>query len=254
MHPANAFITLTYNDEHLPDDYSVNLRTVQLFMKRLRKELGSKIRFYACGEYGDENSRPHYHALIFGHDFASDRKLYKQTPKGPLYVSTLLEKTWPFGFNTVADVTPATCNYVSQYIQKKIGGDMAAAHYERMHPKGYIVQVAPEFATRSVKPGIGATWYAKYKSDCFPSDFLVVDGKQKSVPTYYLNKLQAEDATNRAPEAEYKLRKTSKEPANKIKRQRTTKSIATRDNATPERLAVREFIRKDKLTRSKRTL
>ena len=42
-------------------------------MKRLRKRAGSDVRFYMCGEYGPENWRPHYHALLFGFDFADKR-------------------------------------------------------------------------------------------------------------------------------------------------------------------------------------
>ena len=66
MHPHNAYITLTYNDDHLPANGSLQPRDLQLFWKRLRKARTPGIRYYACGEYGDQTARPHYHAIIFG--------------------------------------------------------------------------------------------------------------------------------------------------------------------------------------------
>lgn len=236
MHSQSAFITLTFNDDHLPDDYSVNLRTFQLFMKRLREEVSPfPIRFFGCGEYGDENLRPHYHALIFGYDFSGDRKLYTQTKDGPLYTSDQLAKVWPYGFSTTAAVTPKTANYCAGYIRKKIGGDLADQHYTRLHPKGYVVKVEPEFATQSRRPGLGATWFDKYHLDAFPSDFLIVDGQHKPVPLFYFRKLQELEAK-------------------KLKRARTAKRVKVKDNATKERLAVREHIKLDRVSRLKRTL
>ena len=70
MHEDNCFITLTYDDENIPWDGSLNKQHFQAFMKRLRwhnKE--KKIRYFHVGEYGEQLSRPHYHALIFNHDF-----------------------------------------------------------------------------------------------------------------------------------------------------------------------------------------
>ena len=67
---CNAFITLTYDEENLPADGSLNYDHFQLFMKRLRKAIEpNKVRFYMCGEYGEENGRPHFHACLFGYDF-----------------------------------------------------------------------------------------------------------------------------------------------------------------------------------------
>ena len=97
MHEHNSFITLTFNKDHLPEDYSVNVRTWQLFMKRLRQEVDVPLRFFACGEYGSENLRPHYHALINGCDFSDDRKHLYDGEYGPIYTSERLAKVWPYG-------------------------------------------------------------------------------------------------------------------------------------------------------------
>lgn len=58
------FITLTYDDEHLPPGEELSKRDLQLFLKRLRKR-NPGIRYFAVGEYGTQKGRPHYHAVIF---------------------------------------------------------------------------------------------------------------------------------------------------------------------------------------------
>lgn len=66
------FVTLTYNDEHLPlanDENNtpvVNRRHVTLFLKRLTRILGTPIKYFVVSEYGKLNKRPHYHLLLFG--------------------------------------------------------------------------------------------------------------------------------------------------------------------------------------------
>lgn len=61
------FITLTYDDEHLPinDNGYVTLvkADLQKFFKRLRKSI--KVRYFAVGEYGSKFGRPHYHIILF---------------------------------------------------------------------------------------------------------------------------------------------------------------------------------------------
>ncbi len=123
LYDNNSFITLTYNTEHLPEDRSLEVRVFQLFMKRLRKRFGTKIRFYACGEYGDQNGRPHYHACLFNHDF-QDKKLWKRgkDPSLDLYRSADLEKLWPYGYSSIGEVTFQSAAYVARYIMKKITG------------------------------------------------------------------------------------------------------------------------------------
>lgn len=235
---GNSFLTLTYDDDNLPEDYSVQKTVAQTFMKSLRHQLyPHKIRFLTCGEYGELTLRPHYHSLIFGYDFRSDRKFYKENANGDrLYTSELLSKCWTFGQALLGDVSYQSAAYVARYVMKKINGDEAARHYLRTHPKtGLTVQVQPEFMLPSMRPGIGSSWFEKYKSDVFPSDFLVVDGKQHPVPRYYLKKLEEEEIK-------------------KIKRQRKRASLPHKQNSTPERLAVREVVKTSQILKLKRTL
>ena len=135
MHEKNCFITLTFSDEHLPEDRSVDVRHFQLFMKRLRKRYGDGIRFFHCGEYGDHFGRPHYHACIFNHDF-EDKKIWKQSGSGEIiYRSASLEELWPYGYSSVGEVTFESAAYVARYITKKVTGDPAQEHYEYIDPK-----------------------------------------------------------------------------------------------------------------------
>jgi hypothetical protein len=106
MHDDNCFITLTFNDYDLTmrDQTSVNVKDFQNFMKKLRNSTKQKIRFFHCGEYGDLNLRPHYHAILFGYDFP-DKILFANKGGNNLYISQKLKQLWPYGFSTIGDVT-----------------------------------------------------------------------------------------------------------------------------------------------------
>lgn len=187
---ANAFVTLTFSDEHLPADYGVHVEDVQKFMKRLRKSLPQKVRFFACGEYGDLHQRPHYHLILFNHQFP-DLKPLKKTPHGMLYTSQELSKLWPYGQSSTGAVTHKSAGYVARYSLKKIGGDKATDHYTRIHPVTRAINVVrPEFCVMSRKPGIGASFMQQFKSDLFPSGYLIVDGHKVPPPRFYLNQLE----------------------------------------------------------------
>lgn len=194
MHEAslyrdNCFITLTYNPVNVPmmditlDDPPERIATLRprdftLFMKKLRKRISpDKVRYFSCGEYGDQRSRPHFHALLFGFDF-SDKYLHQITRRGDrLYRSSTLEELWPYGFSTIGAVTPMSAQYVARYIFKKINGRDSRYHY---------VGRVPEYIVMSRRPGIGRDWIDKYKSDVYPHDFIVCDdGKKFSPPRYY---------------------------------------------------------------------
>ena len=117
MHKKNCFITLTFDNQHLPKDGSLDVRDFQLFMKRVRKRFGTNIRFYHCGEYGEKLGRPHYHACLFNFDF-EDKILWKEINGQKLYISQSLSELWPFGFSTIGEVTYQSAAYVARYIMK----------------------------------------------------------------------------------------------------------------------------------------
>lgn len=190
-HDESSFLTLTYSQDSYPVDGSVSVRDLQLFFKRLRKSIEpKKVRYYACGEYGDRSSRAHYHVILFGHQF-EDLKRWRQAKSGHLlYRSEALEALWPFGHCEIGTVTRESGGYVARYCLKKIGGAPAAEHYTRPHPvTGLLVEVTPEFALMSRRPGIGQPWLDKFESDAFPSSFITINGKKVPVPRFFKNKL-----------------------------------------------------------------
>lgn len=201
LHEKNCFVTLTYNNENLPEDGCVSKEHLQKFMKRLRKRFYDKrIRFYACGEYGSKLSRPHYHLCLFGMDFPDKEILYhghlkyfkekfkKDRTDHTLYRSKILEELWPFGFSTIGDLTFESAGYTARYVMKKINGERSDEHYDGL---------VPEFAlmSRGGKDGrgIGYEWIKKYKSDVYPKDFFTMNGKKLRAPKYYDSVLEGID-------------------------------------------------------------
>lgn len=248
MHNEKCFITLTYNTENLPLDGSLNKRHFQLFMKRLRKHYNDKkIRFFHCGEYGEQMDRPHYHACLFGVDF-TDRVPHSVSNGVVTYVSDTLEKIWGKGFCTVGELEYASAAYCARYIMKKITGDKAEDHYRRtvISEYGEVLgefQLQPEYITMSLgrKPGqgIGGSFYEKYKSDFYPSDECPVPGRgvHKKVPKYYDRLLEADDP----------------ETFNQIKQRRSEFHDKHAHDFTPQRLAQREKVKEAQLQKLPRT-
>lgn len=107
------FITLTYDEKHLRSDCNLNKRDVQLFLKRLRKRVDNRIRYFAVGEYGSKFGRPHYHILLFN---CTDDRAVRDSWKD--------SKAEPIGLVHVGRVTPASIAYCTKYIIQK--GDAPA--------------------------------------------------------------------------------------------------------------------------------
>ena len=153
LHSKSSFVTLTYEDRHLPPHNSLRKKDVQDFMKRLRFFSDHPLRYYLCGEYGSETLRPHYHICLFGEDFSSDRVRYKTTPDGfQLWNSPSLCERWGFGHCVIGDLTFETAAYTARYVTKKINGAKAPEHYGLREP---------EFSLMSRRPGIGDDWLKK---------------------------------------------------------------------------------------------
>lgn len=237
LYPNNCFITLTYRDECLPKDNSLCVADFQKFMKRLRKRFGDGIRFFHCGEYGEKFARPHYHACLFNFDFP-DRKLEKSVNGHKYYVSEILKELWPFGHSMVGDVSFESAAYVARYITKKVTGDKALFHYNKVNLiTGEILEERrPEYVTMSRRPGIGKGWFDKFNKDVFPDDFVVLRGKKLKPPKYYSTQYEI------AYPSDYE----------NVKTQRTIAGKANAANNTSDRLSVRKFIQEAKLKLLKR--
>ena len=219
----------------------MNKKHFQDFMKRLRKKYDhKKIRFFHCGEYGDKTNRPHYHALLFNHDF-DDRELFSERGGIYTYRSDALAELWPYGFHTIGELNFETAAYTARYCMKKINGkkldevdkETGLKPYEVLHPQtGEIISIQPEYVTMSLRPGIGKTWYDQFKSDCYPKDFITHRGKKFRVPKYY-DKLYEEEE----PEEFEEIKKLRPVKAERFKEDQTVQRLEARERCTAARLA-----------------
>lgn len=177
-HKENCMLTLTLADEHLcygHQQATLVKRDLQLFWKRLRKEVKCDVRYFACGEYGSNGSRPHYHAVLFGYDFP-DKVVKFRTADYDVYVSESLDRIWGLGHCSIGALSPASASYVARYILDKALG--SSRKYERLG-------IEPEFVVMSRRPGIGRRFFEEFNSDIYPQDKVVtVDGSYKP-PRYY---------------------------------------------------------------------
>lgn len=128
------FVTLTYDDDNVPftkdSQMTLNKDHLQKHIKSLRDDLGV-LKFYGCGEYGDQFGRPHYHYLLFLKSDLDDQ-----------YVEDSIRKRWQYGIIKVdKGVTPANARYCCKYALKQVGFD-------------YGDSLTP-FALMSRRPGIG---------------------------------------------------------------------------------------------------
>lgn len=148
QHEANAFVTLTYSDDFLPEDGSLQPGDARNFLKRVRKRVApSRIRFYLVGEYGDQSWRPHYHAALFGVPAcAYGKSRYSSRLINCCYWCDFIRDTWGLGHTYSGMLVPETAQYLCGYVTKK----MTAADDPRLEGRH------PEFARMSLKPGIGA--------------------------------------------------------------------------------------------------
>jgi len=203
----NTFTTLTLNDEHLT--HSVEVRHLQLFYKRLRKELGGyvnakgiqkgglhdkhgnprKLRHLSCGEYGEENGRPHYHAILYGVRPEDD--------------ADLIDWCWGQGKTHNVRAENGAIHYVVGYQFKKMNEPEHAFHYgewERLERETGEVTFGrtknywqnPPFRIMSKNPGIGGN-ARKYRESW--RTHATMDGRTLRVPRF-LHKAWFDGATD----------------------------------------------------------
>lgn len=162
-------------------------RHLQLFMKRLRefsvRTRGRSVRFYGCGEYGDQFGRPHYHLLLFDFDFKD--KVHWRNSKSAFYLyrSKILEELWKLGNCEIGSVTFDSAAYVARYCCKKISGDMASDHYHYVDADGRSHWRVPEFGRMS--QSIGKPWLDRFSSDVYNGDFVLMNGHKMLPPRSY---------------------------------------------------------------------
>lgn len=245
LHEDNAFITLTYAPDQLPAGGTFNKKHFTDFMKRVRKHFGTnnktgkKLSYYMCGEYGETTRRPHYHALLFGVRFLDQQPFKRSADGSVLFTSATLTQLWPYGFATVGEVTFESAAYVARYIMKKITGAQAEDHYTVTDPEtGEIHKLWPEYTRMSLKPAIAKDWYRDFKGDVFPSDEVVIRGKQMKPPKYYDGQLEHDDPELHA----------------RIKEERKAAAAAHAEHSTKRRLQDRETVKLAQISNLKRTI
>ncbi|AXL15281.1 replication initiator protein [Microviridae sp.] len=243
MHEQSCFITLTYDPEFLPYGGTLVPKHLQDFLKRLRKKT-PKIRFYACGEYGETvGKRPHYHALIFGWE-PGDKELFYEIEGIQTFTSETLEKIWGKGFCTLGNVDLDSCAYVARYCTKKIKpSDQSPEQFHERYTvtcyvTGEVIDLEPEFARMSNRPGIAKDWFTQYHPDIFPYDTCIWKGKNVRTPRYYENLLRSSDQL----------------AYDRLKDKRYQGALKAKWNNTPSRLRVRKTIQEAKLSMKQRKL
>lgn len=246
MWEENCFITLTYDDEHISVDRSLNKTDFPLFMKRLRKKYGENIRFFHGAEYGEvcKNcsqhrtkctctnytptlGRPHHHACLFNFQFP-DKKLWSIRKGTRLYTSESLQKLWTDGFSTIGDVTFESAAYIARYVLKKITGERANDHYGNK---------LPEHTSMSRRPGIARPFVEKYMDDIYNNDTVIVRNDLKCRPPRYYDSIYDDHDPVRMK---------------KLKIERKIKMKAFEAESTYERLIVREKCKKQQISKLKR--
>lgn len=135
-HKENSFLTLTYDDDHLPKGGSLVPRDYQLFFKRFRKIIYPRsLRYFLVGEYGEKSFRPHYHAALFGIS-CSDVDIVQRAWTDPKTGSSI-------GHVLLGDLNISSARYIAGYVTKKVDAPSLP------------VGLYPQFTRMSNQPGIG---------------------------------------------------------------------------------------------------
>lgn len=186
LHAQNTVITLTYSNDHLPENGSIRPEDAANFMKRLRahedyfaQKLSvepRRFKTYGCGEYGDKHGRPHYHIILFGYDFLDKT----ETPRSgsgeyKYYTSDILDSLWGMGRTELMDLTWETAAYVARYCMKKLTGPRKAEYGNKL----------PEQPVCLSRKGIGKEWYQQNKQHIYKQDKVTLRGKEMKPAKYY---------------------------------------------------------------------
>lgn len=156
----SKFVTLTYDDEFLPENGNLKHEDVQKYIKRVRKNSKDKLKYFVCGEYGEQTYRPHYHLIVFHNNVDTYDNL---------------KEDWKMGHVVVANANIKTMRYVLKYIDKQkklinyIQENKLVRPYQRM------------------SKGIGEEYIKRYEEN-LKKGYIIVNGFKYKIPRYYLKK------------------------------------------------------------------
>mgnify|MGYP006878681122 CR=1 FL=1 len=198
MWQHNTFLTLTYNDFHVPYGYVLDMDEITNFMRRMKYQEGPlRPRYFAAGEYGTKGTRirnPHYHIIIFNY-WPQDAVKHKEHGKYPTFTSESVAKLWKGkGFHSLAPFSSEVANYVCKYILKNQFLDESDAEYVPPFDPytGEVVEIPKMRARMSTRPPIGKRYFDKYKDEIYKHDEIIIEGKPRQPPKVF-DKWMAED-------------------------------------------------------------
>lgn len=175
----SSFVTLSYDDKHLPLHRSLDFQDLEHFWKRLRHHVG-KLRYFAVGEYGEQTQRPHYHACIFGHAFVEHRQIIRDKPT-LLWTSPLLAECWGKGHVAVGALNFQTAQYTASYTLKKLKtGQQYVRIDEETGELIRLVQPQPRMSRN-----IAREWWIRYGNQVADHDLVIINGRKQKPPKAY---------------------------------------------------------------------
>lgn len=193
---SSYFVTLTYRPEALPLYGNLNYDHLEKFWKKARHEFafdGTKLGYFACGEYGDKSLRPHYHFAGFDWNI-TDLRLFKETDHGPYFLSDHLADVWGHGNVIVAQLDWMTAAYCARYVTKKMRGkNLRFLPDECADPvTGEVPSFKVERAFQS--QGIGLRWYEANADEVWNLDGCLYNNQYMvTPPRYYFKQLEKHD-------------------------------------------------------------
>lgn len=239
--PNNTCVTLTYDDEHLPENHMLSKPDLQKFFKRLRNRRAVKsIRYLAAGEYGGKTSRPHYHVVLFGEFFGDRYETFSRDGQA-LTHSFELDEVWKNGTATIDDASFGAICYAAGYCAKKAVAErqLTGPIEELTNPEtGEVTYkaLAPEFRLMSMHPGLGREYIERNFERVYELGYCEIQGRKFAIPTYYDRWLKKNHPSMHAA----------------TKERRLPGRIEAQIEYTPQRLAAAEIaanqkVRQDKL-------
>lgn len=217
-HENAWFLTLTYDNEHVPWSYNsglgvdmgtgevivenltLNYEDMQGFWKRLRRNIdyhkrgdSKNLMYFQCGEYGGQTHRPHYHAIVYDLPIKPEElKEYKRKNGAVYYNVDWITKIWGMGHVVIAPAEWKAMAYTARYTTKKVYGRESKKYYEEMG-------ILPERCNMSLKPAIGARYYKEHKDEIYRKDKIQLKNGKVCKPPRYFDKLFDLEHTSSKP-------------------------------------------------------
>lgn len=177
-HSTAAFVTFTYDDNHLPFNRGFQRPTLlrehlHKFIDTVRhtvrnskvffpKSIDRNFSFVASGEYGDRFKRPHYHVIFFG--------------LSPQLCKSIFSKSWRNGSVASLPLRQGGIRYVIKYLSKQeFGKNALSAYFDTGRESPFIM----------VSKGFGSGYFASQIKNIFKFGMLKFGQKFLPCPPYW---------------------------------------------------------------------